>query len=124
MIGVSGYGRVHLQLVQECGSKGLLRLTAAVVINPEEESDVVQGLRDGGCRIYADYDSMFTAEAGRIDLCLVPTGIHWHARMTVAALASGANVLVEKPLCPTMAEVAQIEAALPPLDSERIRQQA
>ena len=111
LIGVSGYGRVHLQLVLECRAQGLLRLTAAVVINPEEEAEVVRTLRDDGCQVYADYDSMLTAEAGRIDLCLVPTGIHWHARMTIAALASGANVLVEKPLCPTMAEVAQIEAA-------------
>ncbi len=48
---------------------------------------------------------------GRIDLCLIPTGIHWHARMTIAALEAGANVLVEKPLAGSSAEVAAVRAA-------------
>ena len=37
---------------------------------------------------------MLSAHEGGIDLCLIPTGIHWHARMTIAALRAGANVLV------------------------------
>jgi predicted dehydrogenase len=54
---------------------------------------------------------MLRAHAGRIDLCLIPTGIHWHARMTIAALEAGANVLVEKPLAGSVAEVADIRRA-------------
>ncbi|HEX2099092.1 MAG TPA: Gfo/Idh/MocA family oxidoreductase, partial [Candidatus Synoicihabitans sp.] len=61
--------------------------------------------------IYRDYESMLAEQAGRIDLCLIPTGIQWHARMTIAALRAGAHVLVEKPLAGSLAEVAEIQAA-------------
>jgi predicted dehydrogenase len=54
---------------------------------------------------------MLRVESGRLDLCLIPTGIPWHARMTLAALRAGANVLVEKPLAGSLAEVAAIRAA-------------
>jgi predicted dehydrogenase len=54
---------------------------------------------------------MLRAEAGKIDLCMIPTGIHWHARMTIAALRAGANVLVEKPLAGSTADVAAVRAA-------------
>jgi predicted dehydrogenase len=54
---------------------------------------------------------MLHRHAGQIDLCLIPTGIHWHARMTVAALQAGANVLVEKPLAGSLADASAIRAA-------------
>ncbi len=109
LIGVSGYGRVYLQLLQECQTQGRLELVAAVIINPEEERDTLRWLEAHHCRVYTSYEQMLAEQAGKLDLCLVPTGIHWHARMTVAALKNGANVLVEKPLCASMQEVAEIE---------------
>lgn len=111
LIGVSGYGRVHLQLARAAHAAGRMRLRAAVVINADEESALVDTLKAEGCAIYSDYESMFAAEKGRLDLCLVPTGIHWHARMTIAALEGGANVLVEKPLCASPEEAAAIAEA-------------
>jgi predicted dehydrogenase len=111
LIGVSGYGRLYLQLARELRDRGAIRLVAAVIINPEEEAVSVRELRDHGCAIYADYGEMLRRHAGEIDLCLIPTGIPWHARMTIAALRAGANVLVEKPLAGSLAEVAAIRAA-------------
>lgn len=111
LIGVSGYGRIHLQLLRECRARGELQLTAAVVINPQEEAENVAELRAHGCTIYDNYETMLEQERGRIDLCLIPTGIHWHARMTLRALRAGANVLVEKPLAAAAADVAAIGRA-------------
>jgi predicted dehydrogenase len=54
---------------------------------------------------------MLRVHAGQIDLCLIPTGIPWHKRMSIAALHSGANVLVEKPLAGTPADAAAIRDA-------------
>ena len=54
---------------------------------------------------------MWEREAGQIDLCLIPTGIHLHATMTIAALRAGANVLVEKPLAGSVADADSIRAA-------------
>lgn len=108
IIGVSGYGSVHLQLARESRDRGEVRITAATVINADEEAATVAELRGHGCEIFPDFREMFRSHAGRIDLCLIPTGIHWHSRMTIAALEAGANVLVEKPLASSLAEVEEI----------------
>ena len=111
LIGISGYGRIHLQLARECRDRGELDLVAAVVINPEDETDNIAELRAHGCDIHLGYEEMLERHKGTIDLCLIPTGIHWHARMTIAALRAGANVLVEKPLAGSLAEVAAVRQA-------------
>lgn len=111
LIGISGYGRIHLQLARECRDRGEADIVAATVINPEEESANIAELAARGCKIYSDYEEMLREQAGRIDLCMIPTGIHWHARMTIAALRSGANVLVEKPLAGSVADVEAVRAA-------------
>ncbi|HYC70676.1 MAG TPA: Gfo/Idh/MocA family oxidoreductase [Opitutaceae bacterium] len=111
VIGISGYGRIHLELARACRDRGELDLVAATVINREEEAANVAELEGKGTAIYTDHAEMLRRHAGAIDLCLIPTGIHWHAPMTVAALQAGANVLVEKPLAGSTAEVAAIRAA-------------
>lgn len=111
LIGVSGYAQIYLALARAAQARGELDLCAAVIINPAEEAAVETALRATGCVIYRDYEELLRVEAGRLDLCLVPTGIPWHARMTLAALKAGAHVLVEKPLAGSLAEVAAIRAA-------------
>ena len=108
IIGVSGYGSIHLQLARASQQRGEITLSAATIINPDEETATVSELRAGGTEIFNNYEEMLRRHAGRIDLCLIPTGIHWHARMTIAALKAGANVLVEKPLAGSLAEVEEI----------------
>ena len=105
---MSGYGGIHLQLARESRDRGEIQITAATIINPQEEAATIAELRGQGAEVFTDYMEMFRRHAGRIDLCLIPTGIHWHARMTIAALESGANVLVEKPLAGSLAEVEEI----------------
>ncbi|HVU23118.1 MAG TPA: Gfo/Idh/MocA family oxidoreductase [Opitutus sp.] len=111
LIGLSGYGRIHLQLARECRDRGEAEIVAATVINPEEEAANIAELKAHGCAIHADYAEMLRGHAGQIELCMIPTGIHWHARMTIAALRAGANVLVEKPLAGSTADVAAVRAA-------------
>jgi len=108
LIGISGYGRVHLDLLREQRDGGTVEITAVVVINPDQEVAAVAELKQRGARIYADYEEMLRVHAGALDLCLIPTGIPWHARMTIAALRAGANVLVEKPLAGSNDDVATI----------------
>jgi predicted dehydrogenase len=111
LIGISGYGQIHLQLARGCRDRGEADLVAAVVINPAEEAANVAELRAKGCAIFDGYEDMLARHGGGIDVCLIPTGIHWHARMTLAALQAGANVLVEKPLAGSVGEVAAVQAA-------------
>ena len=41
LIGVSGYGRIYLQLARDRRDHGEIRITAATIINPHEEAEAV-----------------------------------------------------------------------------------
>ncbi len=111
LIGVSGYGRIHYDLLRELHSKGEVLLTAVAIIDPEKETAITAECRAAGCEVFADYEEMLRRHKGMLDLCAIPTGIPWHTPMTLAALQAGANVLVEKPLAATLGEVDAIQAA-------------
>ncbi|MEY4487948.1 MAG: hypothetical protein RIQ79_456 [Verrucomicrobiota bacterium] len=111
LIGVSGYGTIYVGLLREALRAKTVSLVAAVVINPAQEQETVAELRAGGTLIYGSAEELFAREAGKIDLCLIPTGIQWHARMAIAALTVGMNVLVEKPLAGSVADCAAIRRA-------------
>ena len=111
LIGVSGYAQIYLNLLKELIDLKAVKLEAVVIINQAEERAVVKELEARGCRIYSAYKQMLEREAGKIDLCFIPTGIPWHAPMTIDTLNSGANVLVEKPLAGSLADASAIREA-------------
>lgn len=111
LVGVSGFAGVYYEDLVTRAAAGGLDLVAATVINQEAEPLKCAGLRRAGCRIYSRYEDMLEAEGGRVDLCIIPTGIHLHAPMTLAALEVGWNVLLEKPAAATIAEVEQMKLA-------------
>ncbi len=111
LIGVTGYGTIYLDLVREALRQKTVRLIAAVIINQDQVPEIVAELKAGGTVIYSDADSFFTAQRGNIDLCLIPVAIQWHARLTIAALGAGMNVLVEKPLAGSIGDTLAIRDA-------------
>lgn len=111
LIGVSGYGGIYLQLVREALVCKSIELVAAVVINRDQVPEIVKELGEAGATVYSGAEEFFAREAGRVDLCLIPVGIQWHARLTIAALRAGMNVLVEKPLAGSTEDVTDIRRA-------------
>jgi predicted dehydrogenase len=111
LIGVSGYGTIYHQLLRTAAKEHRVRFVAAVIINPAQVADAVAELQAGGTTIYASAEEFFARESGKIDLCMIPTGIQWHARLTIAALHAGMNVLVEKPLAGSLADTAAMRQA-------------
>lgn len=105
LIGVSGYAAVYYEALLDLHTQNRIRLSAATVINAHEEPEKCRRLESEGCRIYARTETMLAEEKGSLDLCGIPTGIHWHSEMTVAALRAGCHILVEKPAAGTVAEV-------------------
>lgn len=105
IIGVSGFGNVHYNDLILYEGKGLLEISAATIINQDEEADKCTKLRSLGCKIYTDYVQMLKDFKGKIDVCFIPTGIPLHKPMCIAAMESGANVFVEKPLAATIQDV-------------------
>ena len=111
LIGISGYGRCHFEMIKALEVEGLVSLVAATVINPDDEVECCREMRATGCRIYEDYQMMLRCESGRMDLCCIPTGIAWHCRMTLDALEAGCHVLVEKPVAGSVEEAEAMREA-------------
>ncbi|MEO7598522.1 MAG: Gfo/Idh/MocA family oxidoreductase [Opitutus sp.] len=105
LIGVGGYGRVHLQHLLQFHREGRVSLVAVVVHPPDSGSDVLQSLAAIPCEIFPDFPSLCAALPRlQLQLAVVPTPIHLHAPMTLALLDAGLNVLVEKPIAATLRE--------------------
>ncbi|MEM6821665.1 MAG: Gfo/Idh/MocA family oxidoreductase [Verrucomicrobiota bacterium] len=111
IIGVTGYAGKYLETLRALIRNQRIRITAAVVINPDEAASELQFLRQIGTTVYSDYQEMLASQAANIDLCIIPTGIAWHKRMTVEALSHGLNVLVEKPIAATLQDVRDMAEA-------------
>lgn len=111
LVGISGYGSTHLAELRHLANLGHIQLTACVAINAREHLETANALAAGGCQLYEDFASMLRAHTGQLELCCLPTPISCHAPMGIAALEAGANVLVEKPLAPTLADASAIMAA-------------
>lgn len=111
VVGVTGFGGTHYNdLIREYEA-GRVQPVAAVVINPEDAAAKVARLKEIGCDILPDFDSLIAKYAGKLDLCCIPTGIAWHKPMSVAAVEAGFNVFVEKPVAATVSEVREMALA-------------
>jgi predicted dehydrogenase len=80
-----------------------------VAVADSDEAAAVRAA-GGGSAVFSDYRALL--DAARPDIVIVSTPVHLHEDMVVAALASGAHVLCEKPLsnavgsCKRMLQVA------------------
>jgi predicted dehydrogenase len=72
------------------------------------EANLNAGLKvaSTGAKAYDDYRRML--EDKSIDVVVIATPDHWHARMTIDAVEAGKDVYVEKPMAHTIAEGFQI----------------
>lgn len=105
LIGISGFANQHLADLIADQEAGRSRLRAVTAIDQAERPEVCARLRALGCELFDDHRAMLDAWRGRLDLCFIPAPLHLHARMTIAALESGANVFVEKPAAVTVQDV-------------------
>ncbi|RAV11223.1 Gfo/Idh/MocA family protein [Paenibacillus contaminans] len=88
--------------------------------NPEVELVAICDLNEERARakaekynipnVYTDYNKLL--EDGSIDAVSVCTWNNSHAPISIAALNAGKNVLCEKPLCKTVEEAFEVEAAV------------
>jgi predicted dehydrogenase len=116
LIGAAGYAIIYIDWLIDAHKKGTVNIVAATILPDEQTLASAMVLKDLSVRIYDNHKSMFEREQGKLDLCFIPTGIQWHARMTIAALESGCNVLVEKPIAGCVKDVDLVRDAEKRLD--------
>ncbi len=110
LIGVSGFANVHYDDLLREVAAGRMKALGATIVNPEQEPAKVEKLKSLGCTIFGDYMEMLAQLDGQIDLCMIPTGIHLHAPMSIHAMRAGANVFVEKPAAALFSDVLAMQA--------------
>lgn len=93
--GVHGHGRGHLDHALALQERGIVDVVA--VADPRGAGEELHGVTG-----YADAEAMIQEE--RLDVAVFSTPIPTHAPLTLAALAAGAHVLLEKPPVVTVAD--------------------
>ena len=111
IVGVSGFGNIHYADIMRAYRAGRVRIACATIVNQEEEAEKCGVLRQAGCEVFRNANDMFRHYAGKVDVCFLPVGIGLHAPLSIAAMKSGMNVFVEKPLTATVQEADEIIAA-------------
>jgi predicted dehydrogenase len=104
VVGLGTMGRNHVRVWDEAVET--VELVAVADTDPAAVHRATQGR---GIRGYPSADEMLAAE--QLDLVSVVTPTSLHLETTLAALAAGAHVLVEKPIAATRAEGDQMIAA-------------
>lgn len=94
IIGINGFGSVHLKQTLALAVAGYVRLIAVSDLKISEE--LAAQLKENGTRLYSDYKEMLATER-EADLVIVSTPIHLHARMGIDVMEAGYDLLLEKP---------------------------
>ena len=105
VVGVKGYSRSHLGMVQALAQQGLGRLVASMMIDRAEHPDIASEFEASGVSVFDDYTAMLDLCQGEADIITLPVPIYLHAPMAAAALQAGYHVLLEKPVAGTFCPV-------------------
>jgi predicted dehydrogenase len=103
VVGVHGHGSSHVRNVARLAAAGRVRFTA--VADPRPLDDLPDGVA-----AYADLPGLLAST--EVDVVIICTPIQTHAPLAEAALRAGADVLLEKPPAPSLAEFEHLSAVL------------
>jgi len=107
VIGLGGYGLVHLEAVKWLASLGLARLSGVVALEADRQArpEITRALQRDGVVLYDSVKQFMKDGAKRTDVLTVPIGIHAHVPVSSAAVRAGLDVYCEKPVAATVQEV-------------------
>jgi UDP-N-acetyl-2-amino-2-deoxyglucuronate dehydrogenase len=110
-LGIVGCGRIvedaHAPALQALGDSALV---AAITDPSPERRESVARLLPAPVGQYADWNDMFRSE--QLDIALIAAPHHLHLAAITDAAAAGLDVISEKPLANTLAEIDQVGAAI------------
>ena len=109
VIGAGGRGTFVMTVFQEDAN---LKVTAMCDIyepNLERGLSTIKKKQSESAKAYRQYKELLADK--NVDAVLIATPEHWHHRMVLDALAAGKDVYVEKPLCRTPEQGAELVEA-------------
>jgi len=113
VIGLGGYGLVHINAVRWLEGLGLGKLAGVVALEVDRKlrPAMVHELTSAGCTLYESVEQFMATGVSRADVLTVPIGINMHVPVSVAALQAGLHVYCEKPAAARVEEVDALIAA-------------
>ncbi len=113
VVGLGGYGLVHIEAVRWLSRNGLGRLAGVVALDFDRNARpaMVADLEKEGVTLYRSVEEFFQRGVPTADVLTVPIGIHQHVPVSCAALEAGLHVYCEKPVAATVQEVDRLIAA-------------
>src|SRR5689334_12732080 len=91
-VGIIGFGRIGAEHAGWLASAGTIRATAVADATPARQALA----RERGLVVYPTVEELLKDPAVQVILVATPTAMHFEH--TIAALAAGKHVLVEKPM--------------------------
>ncbi|WP_191565917.1 Gfo/Idh/MocA family protein [Metabacillus idriensis] len=107
-IGVIGAGSISEMHLQSYENNDFAELYAICDLNEERAHEKEK--KYNASKVYYDHESLLADQ--EIDAVSICTWNNSHAEIAIAALDAGKHVLVEKPLCTTVADALKIEEAV------------
>ena len=113
VIGLGGYGLVHINAVRWLEGLGLGKLVGVVAldIDRNQRPELARELTAAGCTLYGSVERFLATDVSRADVLTVPIGINMHVPVSVAALRAGLHVYCEKPAAARVEDVDALIAA-------------
>lgn len=105
VVGAGSISEAHLNAYKQNNE---VEIYAICDLNEERAKQKAQ--KYGASKVFTDYNEMLALP--EIDAISVCTWNNSHAAISIAALNAGKNVLCEKPLCTTVEEAFEVEAAV------------
>lgn len=106
-VGIGGYAYTYINEVLDHPDD---RIAVVGLVDPYPEAcPRLSELTARDIPVFSDMEAFFRTHTA--DLAVITTPIHLHTRHILCALAHGANVLCEKPLCADEADIALLQKA-------------
>lgn len=107
-IAIIGTGWIAESYVESLKKMPDVEIVAGADLLPEKAEKFFSKYGVPNVRCYLDHKSMLEAEAHNLDAVCVCTYNSTHAECTIDSLKKGLNVILEKPMCVTIEEAAEI----------------
>ncbi|QLH80471.1 Gfo/Idh/MocA family protein [Halosimplex pelagicum] len=104
VVGAQNFAAEYISRIRSLRDEGA-RLTGVVISERKAEAERARELRADGFRIYDSYEELLRTGHGQVDVICLPVSIPAHADLSVAGMAHGYDVLLEKPPAPTVGEL-------------------
>ena len=107
VIGLGGMGTSHMKMLMERAAEDNIKIVAVCDVYQRR---LTKAMNFCSCKGYLDYRTLYDRKD--IDAVVIATPDHWHAKLSIDAMAAGKHVYVEKPMTNTIEQALEVRNAV------------